>query len=225
MGLDMYLEKMPRYGNTTPREISAIESYMDWKRKKEKKECNYTLKKWCGVDYKDVPKGKVLEFYKSHGKFGYAAWDTEQKYSGRYRIMEEVGYWRKANQIHNWFVENVQDGEDDCDYHNEVTKEDLEALLAICETIKATAIMEEGSIINGYQYSNGEMKPCYEDGARIVNAKEIAELLPCCSGFFFGNEEYDSYYMEDIEDTIDIVTKVLETTDFETEMIYYVSSW
>ena len=22
----------------------------------------------------------------------------------------EAGYWRKANQIHNWFVENVQDG-------------------------------------------------------------------------------------------------------------------
>jgi hypothetical protein len=23
-------------------------------------------------------------------------------------IEEEVGYWRKANQIHRWFVENVQ---------------------------------------------------------------------------------------------------------------------
>ena len=29
-------------------------------------------------------------------------------------ITYEVGYWRKANQIHNWFVQNVQDGEDDC---------------------------------------------------------------------------------------------------------------
>ena len=27
---------------------------------------------------------------------------------------EDVGYWRKANQIHNWFVQNVQGGEDDC---------------------------------------------------------------------------------------------------------------
>lgn len=25
-----------------------------------------------------------------------------------------VGYWRKANAIHNWFVQNVQDGEDNC---------------------------------------------------------------------------------------------------------------
>jgi hypothetical protein len=26
----------------------------------------------------------------------------------------QVGYWRKANQIHEWFVTNVQNGEDDC---------------------------------------------------------------------------------------------------------------
>lgn len=26
----------------------------------------------------------------------------------------EAIYWRKANQIHNWFVKNIQDGVDDC---------------------------------------------------------------------------------------------------------------
>ena len=25
-----------------------------------------------------------------------------------------AAYWRKANQIHGWFVKNVQDDEDDC---------------------------------------------------------------------------------------------------------------
>lgn len=29
-------------------------------------------------------------------------------------INEQVMYWRKANSIHDWFVENVQEGEDDC---------------------------------------------------------------------------------------------------------------
>jgi len=29
-------------------------------------------------------------------------------------IEENVGYWRKANHIHAWFVENVQNGVDDC---------------------------------------------------------------------------------------------------------------
>ena len=27
---------------------------------------------------------------------------------------ESFGYWRKANQIHKWFVDNVQGGIDDC---------------------------------------------------------------------------------------------------------------
>ncbi len=29
-------------------------------------------------------------------------------------IEEEVMYWRKANAIHKWFVDNIQDGNDDC---------------------------------------------------------------------------------------------------------------
>ena len=34
----------------------------------------------------------------------------------------EVGRWRKANQIHNWFVQNVQYGEDDCRKYEVDTK-------------------------------------------------------------------------------------------------------
>jgi hypothetical protein len=51
-------------------------------------------------------------------------------------IIEEAGYWRKANQIHNWFVENIQKGNDDCgDYY--VGTDDLEKLLDACEKVKA----------------------------------------------------------------------------------------
>jgi len=46
-------------------------------------------------------------------------------------IEEEVMYWRKANQIHNWFVPNVQDGEDDCkEYY--VT---IESILDLYDTV------------------------------------------------------------------------------------------
>ena len=42
-------------------------------------------------------------------------------------VSKVVGYWRKANQIHDWFVRNVQSGEDNCrDYH--VSREKLEEL-------------------------------------------------------------------------------------------------
>ena len=30
------------------------------------------------------------------------------------KIESIIGYWRKANAIHKWFVDNIQDGNDDC---------------------------------------------------------------------------------------------------------------
>ena len=46
----------------------------------------------------------------------------------------EVGYWRKANHIHKWFVNNVQDGKDDCgEYY--VSEEDLKKLLELCKKV------------------------------------------------------------------------------------------
>ena len=49
-------------------------------------------------------------------------------------IIEEIGYWRKANQIHSWFVENVQNGVDNCSEYC-VSKGQLEDLLEICKKI------------------------------------------------------------------------------------------
>jgi hypothetical protein len=51
-------------------------------------------------------------------------------------IEEEIGYWRKANQIHNWFVQNAQNGNDDCGSHY-VDVEQLEELSANCKEVLA----------------------------------------------------------------------------------------
>lgn len=49
-------------------------------------------------------------------------------------VVEEVGYWRKANQIHKWFVDNVQNGVDNCGEY--LVKEDqLANLLETCKLI------------------------------------------------------------------------------------------
>ena len=216
MGLDMYLNKMPRYRGATAKDVSVVENYLDWMKAKAKgsEYANCTFEEWCGE--KKKPAQSYIDFYSD--------FYTINKY-GFGHVMEQVGYWRKANQIHNWFVENIQDGEDDCDYHREVTKEDLKELLDICYKIKDIAIMGSAPVINGYSYKDGKETPIYEDGAVIINADEVAKLLPTQGGFFFGSTGYDSYYMDDIENTINIITKVLKTTDFDTEMVYYVSSW
>lgn len=227
MGLDSYLNKMPRYKRITATKVSVIEDYLDWMRKKEdpKSEArNYTLKEWCGVEPNDVPTQDYVDFYEQFYKTRYPVWDTEHKY-GWECIIEQVGYWRKANHIHDWFVKNVQDGEDDCRYHNEVTKEALEELLDVCETVLANSELVDGQIQNGYHSENGQMVPTMEDGKYIKDPSVAMELLPTASGFFFGGTDYDEYYLSDVKETIDIITKVLETTDFDKEMIYYVSSW
>ena len=192
MGLDMYLERMPRYRHATAKDVRTVSNYFSWvdyNSRHEEEKC--TFEEWCGVS--KVPPQHMIDFYKQHHITRYSHWDTEREY-GYMGIMEQVGYWRKANHIHAWFVDKVQDCEDDCDYHNEVSKEDLEDLLDVCQ--------------------------------RVLNDHSLAdELLPTQSGFFFGSYEYDEYYFDDIKDTIEIIKNVLETTDFDKEMIYYVSSW
>lgn len=48
MGLDMYLKRMPRYKNATARDISAVQSYLDWITEKVKcsEYANRTFKEW-----------------------------------------------------------------------------------------------------------------------------------------------------------------------------------
>lgn len=105
-------------------------------------------------------------------------------------IIEEAGYWRKQNQIHRWFVENVQKGIDNCgDYY--VDKSQLETLLGLCEKVKADNSLSD-------------------------------ELLPGASGFFFGGTEYDEWYFNGIDTTIDILKEALED---ESADYYYSSSW
>lgn len=223
MGLDMYLNRMPRYRGATAKDVSAVEQYLDWIGAKikgsEYAKCSF--KEWCG--YK-VPKMSYLEYYADFYHVYYSEFDTEHKYPLT-RIMEDVGYWRKANQIHNWFVENIQDGEDDCRYHREVTKEDLEELLDICQRVLDSCELVEGKVTNGYSWSNGTKTPIIEDGKYVADSSVAEKLLPSTSGFFFGGTNYDEYYVDDIKHTIDVITTVLETTDFDTQMIYYVSSW
>lgn len=46
----------------------------------------------------------------------------------------EVGYWRKANAIHDWFVRECQGGEDDCGYYY-VGREQLVELKELCQEV------------------------------------------------------------------------------------------
>jgi len=111
-------------------------------------------------------------------------------------IEEEVGYWRKANQIHKFFIDLTNDGVDDCS-EIYVDTENLDELLEKCKAIK-------------------------EDNTKAE------ELLPTSSGFFFGSTEYDEWYFEQIDDTIEILEELfLEKNEkgYLDSELYYRASW
>lgn len=108
-------------------------------------------------------------------------------------VSAEVGYWRKANAIHQWFVDRVQGGNDDCKRY-EVSPTDLEDLHQACVEV-------------------------------LADRDRAEELLPTRSGFFFGGLEYDDWYFDDIQETINIISGLRSEDGSITGTYYYQSSW
>ena len=53
---------------------------------------------------------------------------------GAQEVKFRVAYWRKANAIHDWFVQNVQEGVDECQ-EAWVSREQLQELVDICKQV------------------------------------------------------------------------------------------
>jgi len=137
-------------------------------------------------------------------------------------IIEEVGYWRKANAIHNWFIENCADGVDNGrDVY--VDKSQLEVLLELVTEVLDKVVLKKGMIENGQRLTGGEWEPILEEGLYIDNIDVARELLPTTSGFFFGSTNYDQWYHMDLELTKEILEDALSDDDYGS--FYYSASW
>lgn len=112
----------------------------------------------------------------------------------------ESMYWRKANAIHQYFVDTIQWWEDDCRYHL-IDIDTIEDLLDRCEKI----LEREKDILSG-------------------KTKIAKSLLPTQDWFFFGSIAYDEHYMQDIKDCIKWIKEHMQ--DFKNwKKFYYISSW
>ena len=221
MGLDMYLDRVKKIGDATIMDIHNAESYLEWLLRPSKySECS--MEEWCGIPESSV-RMDVVDNYRKEYKTRYYGWDDKHEY-GHLQFFDGVGYWRKANEIHNWFVENVQGGEDDCGMY-EVSEEKLVELLNICKEVKRNSKLIKGRLRNGETYKDGKWITNWMDGEVIEDPSVAMKLLPTAHGFFFGGTDYDQWYMHDIDNTIEMLTKVLEETDFDNEAIVYSSSW
>ena len=145
-------------------------------------------------------------------------------------IVEQVGYWRKANAIHAWFVKNVQGGEDDCRPYP-VSLRQLQELLEVCRRVLAGSKLAKGKVENGYKILKGAgdgrivKKPILEEGEFIEDPALAIELLPAQSGFFFGGTDYDQWYIRDLRDTVEILEEFLRENGVENGELYYEASW
>lgn len=72
----------------------------------------------------------------------------------------ELGYWRKANAIHKWFVDNCQGGEDDCDEYF-VKYSDLVKLRDICKTALDNKKIEVLPTTSGFFFGSTEYDDLY----------------------------------------------------------------
>jgi hypothetical protein len=121
---------------------------------------------------------------------------------GGIQVSYPIGYWRKANAIHGWFVSNVQGGEDNCQSYY-VSREQLQELAEACDEVLKVPV-----------------GVAQEDAAANVG------LLPSL-GFFFGSYEMDEWYIDSLKMTIEIINHALSlfSEDNYDWSFYYSSSW
>ncbi len=97
----------------------------------------------------------------------------------------KIGYWRKANAIHKWFVDNVQNGEDECQ-HSYVSRENLNTLLALCEKVKQNKDLagrvlhcQSGFFFGATDYHDGYFEDIDNTIKIISNALNNEEYEDC----------------------------------------------
>lgn len=94
---------------------------------------------------------------------------------------DEIGftaiYWRKANAIHKWFVDNVQDGKDDCGEYS-VGEEDLRKLLDV-----VTRVLDDRSLAqellppqSGFFFGSTDVDDWYWQDIKVTKDK-LTKLL------------------------------------------------
>lgn len=134
-------------------------------------------------------------------------------------IRQLVGYWRKVNAVHGWFVKHVANDVDDCQ-ELYLSKEQLEQLRSDCIVALANPDRE-------YEIENKKVfyQLCdYLNKLETpINLTTYENPIPPTEGFFFGNNELSKYYFSQLEYTIDLITSLLELDD--NYSFHYRASW
>lgn len=98
---------------------------------------------------------------------------------------QEVAYWRKANQIHGWFVDNVQGGVDECQ-ESPVSRRQLETLRQLCMEALDTKNPNLLAPRSGFFFGGTEIDEWYwRDLMYTINQLNKALEMPGNLEFFY----------------------------------------
>ena len=172
MGLDMFLYRFPKI-NLSPLTIYAANDFIDV----VSKDMINIFASWYNMFEGHLPAMRDIKRLLKLCPDG--------------EFVKEVGYWRKSNWIHKWFVENVQDGIDDCQYHRPVTKNDIETLAGLCEDVLSDHSKAEELLPSfpGFFFGKYEYNEFYFD--------DISRTRDLCSKLLeeFDFDKYNLYYV------------------------------
>jgi len=98
----------------------------------------------------------------------------------------EVAYWRKANAVHRWMVENIQDGRDDCgEYYFSTTK--MQELLDACYEVLSDFNKVEETLppTSGFFFGSTQVDYLYWQDIEYTRDRLIECLKPEYSNWEF----------------------------------------
>lgn len=164
-------------------------------------------------------------------------------------IETEVAYWRKANAIHKWFVDNVQDGEDECqetEIDIDVIREIRDLCLSILKDMKGQVLRVPKKDVKSFKEFYGQKDGFKQrividpdnlsalEGAtdyHVVSDTSVCRLrLPTEDGFFFGSVKYNGVYFWNLAKTIEMMNRIIDedaemTAAGGSPTYSYVASW
>lgn len=149
MGLDMYLYKSKKVEGFTTKEYKKVADYVEEHVNEKEDILSLDLEKATGI----MGANTLQNAIKKCGE--HFTW---------YSTLERIGYWRKANQIHAWFVDHVQGGVDECQL-SMVSKEQLEELYRAVNKVKENRQKAEELLPtrSGFFFGNTDYNEWYEE--------------------------------------------------------------
>lgn len=87
-----------------------------------------------------------------------------------------------------------------------------------------TNIQKEKDDCGDYDISKKDLESLKSDCLQVLKDKKLAsEVLETKTGFFYGSQDYDEYYFEELQRTVEIIDKILKLS--ECWDLQYISSW